>query len=981
MSIDLSTLFFLGVTYLLLLFGAAYITDRGWLPERLVRHPVIFVLSLGVYASVWTFYGAIGMAYKYGYSFLTSYFGASALFMLAPMLLLPLARIARTYQLSSIADLFAFRYRSQAVGTLVTLLMLLATLPLISIQIQAVSNSIHLLNSQISADRVALLFCLIMAIFAILFGARHPSIRTKHQGLVVAMALESLIKLVALIVLALYALFVIFDGNSGLERWLTENKTPLAALRTPMESDAWRTMLLAFFTSALVMPHMFHMLFTENLNPRALSRAIWGFPLYLALIALTIPVLLWAGIKLGLPGSPEYYLLTMGTRIDAPWLTLLAFVGGLSAASGVVIVTAIALSGMLINHVVLPAAPTHGRDQLYQRLIWVKRFAIIALVVFSYLFYLALGRDHDLHYIGLIAFIAFMQFLPGVLATLFWPGGSRYGVVAGLVAGTGIWLITSLLPIITTSGPFEFSLGEQGWHLSAIYSLAANIGAFIVGSLLWPPDPEEQHAANSCALNAIHRPQGKQVAIDSVAALKTLLAARLGQTIADREVEQACTELGISNEEKRSQPLNRLRDQLEINLSALLGPMEAVTLLQENTPTLGSGYLRQDVHLLEQHLESFRSRLTGLAAELDTLRRQHRNTLQRLPIGVCSLGPQRDIQLWNTEMERLTGITQKSILGQDFSQLPRPWQTLLESFADSRHARHHDQCYEIDNQPLWLNLHKAALDESTGLSTASDDTAAARSSTEGNQVILVEDQTEIHLLRQELEHSERLASIGRLAAGVAHEIGNPVTGIACLAQNLKYETEQQTVSEYAAQILQQTQRIDRILKSMMRFSHGGSSQPQPHHSINLSVCAGEAIDLLQLDERHKHYSFHNHIDPDHRIQGDSQQILQLFINLLSNAADASPESEPIEILSRRKDNQVELSIEDHGHGVPQAIRDKLFEPFFTTKEPGQGTGLGLALVYTIVEQHFGSLQIESPIDPSHNRGTRVRLLFPEPGDN
>ncbi len=981
MSIDLSTLFLLGVTYLLLLFGAAYITDRGWLPERLVRHPVIFVLSLGVYASVWTFYGAIGMAHKYGYSFLTTYFGASMLFMLAPVLLLPLARIARTYQLSSIADLFAFRYRSQAVGTLVTLLMLLATLPLISIQIQAVSNSIHLLNSHISADRVALLFCLIMAIFAILFGARHPSIRIKHQGLVVAMALESLIKLVALIVLALYALFVIFDGNSGLEQWLADNKAPLAALKTPMEPDAWRTMLLAFFTSALVMPHMFHMLFTENLNPRALSRAIWGFPLYLGLIALTIPVLLWAGIKLGLPGSPEYYLLTMGTQIGVPWLTLLAFVGGLSAASGVVIVTAIALSGMLINHVVLPSAPTHGRDQLYQRLIWVRRLVIIALVIFSYLFYLALGRDRDLHYIGLIAFIAFMQFLPGLLATLFWPDGSRHGVVAGLIAGTGTWLITSLLPIMTTGGVFEFSLGEQGWHLSAIYALAANIGAFIVASLLWPPDQEEQHAANSCALNAVHRPQGKRVTIDSVAALKALLAARLGIKIADREVNQACTELGIAKDEHRSQALNRLRDQLEINLSALLGPMQAVTLLQENNPTVGPGYLRQDVHLLEQHLENYRSQLTGLAAELDSLRRQHRNTLQRMPIGVCSLGPQRDIQLWNTEMERLTGITQKSILGQDLSQLPRPWQAVLESFADSRHAHHHDQCYEIDDRPLWLNLHKAALDETTPMPTAPNDTNTAYSNAEGTQVILVEDQTEIHLLRQELEHSERLASVGRLAAGVAHEIGNPITGIACLAQNLKYETEQPAITDCAAQILQQTQRIDRILKSMMRFSHAGSSQPQPHHSVDLFACATEAIDLLQLDERHKHSLFRNLIDPSHRIQGDEQQILQLFINLLSNAADASPADEPIEILSDMRDAQIELRVEDHGHGVPQAIRDKLFEPFFTTKEPGQGTGLGLALVYTIVEQHFGSLQIESPTDPSHNRGTRVRLLLPEAGGN
>ncbi len=967
MNFSLTQLFIVGFAYMLFLFGTAYITDRGWLPEKLVHHPITYVLSLGVYASVWTFYGAINLAHDHGYSFLVSYFGASAAFLLAPVLLFPLLRITRTYQLSSVADLFAFRFRSQQAGTFVTLLMVLASLPLLSIQIRAVTDTIHILNSEVSADRIAFAFCGLIAAFAVLFGARHPSIRQKHEGLVVAMAVESLIKLLALGALSLYCLIAVFGGNSGLEAWLLENAEELDFRYSPMENEAWRTLLLAFFTSAVVMPHMFHMLYTENLNPRALAKASWGFPLFLLLMAIAIPPILWAGIRLELDSSPEYYGLFLGIQQGSPVLTVLAFIGGLSAASGVLIVSAIALSGMVINHLFLPFYHNHGNNQLYQRLIWARRAVIFVITLLSFLFYMAIGRNTDLSQLGLVAFVAFMQFLPGILATLFWPTGSRRGFMLGLVAGITIWIFTMLLPLISGSEPLGFDLSTGPWHRAAIYSLAANVGIFLLMSMLFRPGKEELHAANSCALNALHRPQGHQLTVENVQELVDILSPRIGIIAAWREVRQTLNDLGLSEDEVRPRALSQLRDRLEINLSALLGPVEAIALL---APPGGGGdpepYRNRNFHLLENHLESYHNRLTGLAAELDELRRYHRLTLQKLPIGVCSLGRAQDILLWNTEMERFTGLPSSQTIGQDLSNLPEPWSGMLLSFAHQDHSHLHNQQIMLAGEPRWFTLHKAAIDESGNEGFSS-------------QVILVEDQTETRLLADELVHSERLASIGRLAAGVAHEIGNPITGIACLTQNLRYETDDKEVLETGEQILEQTGRVDRILKSLMNFAHSGNHSKQQEHSLfAITDCISDAISLVRLHERGKHLHYLNLCDPTHRVLGDTQRLVQVFVNLLNNAADASEPGQPIRIDSHQGSDSLVVTVEDEGSGIPAEAQHQLFEPFFTTKEPGKGTGLGLSLVYSIIEEHYGSVQIESPADKEQNRGTRVILTLPNP---
>lgn len=971
-SFSLSQLLLLSAAYLTLLFGLAWLTERGLLPRGLARHPLTYTLSLGVYTSAWAFYGAVGLAYQYGYGFLAIYLGLSGAFLLAPVLLQPILRLTRTYQLASLADLFAFRFRSTWAGALTTLFMLLAVLPLLALQIQSLTDTVALISGEQRREQVALLSCVLVTLFTILFGARHVAARERHEGLVVAIAFESLVKLCAIAAIGLYALYQVFEGPAGLEHWLLQNQAALATLHTPLQEGPWRTLLLVFFAAAVVTPHMFHMTFTENLNPRTLISASWGLPLFLLLMSLAVPPILWAGLKLGASTTPEYYTLGIGLAVDNPWLVLAAYIGGLSAASGLVIVVTLALSGMVLNHLVLPLYQPPAEGNIYRWLRWTRRALIVAIIAASYTFFLLIDAGQNLSHLGTVSFVATLQFLPGVLSLLYWPGANRRGFIAGLLAGASVWTLTMLLPLVAKVPGFYlplldliYVLDDTSWHLAAIASLTVNVLVFSLVSLLSEASPEEQSAAEACAVDNVRRPQRRELVAGSPQEFAAELARPLGARTAQREVEQALQDLDLPFDEQRPYALRRLRDRIEANLSGLMGPSVAQDIVETFLPykAAGEAYVTEDIHFIESRLEDYQSRLTGLAAELDALRRYHRQTLQELPMGVCSLAKDREILMWNRAMEELTGIDAHLVVGSRLSSLAEPWRGLLESFAATADEHLHKQPLALDGQTRWLNLHKAAIDEPLA---------------PGNSglVLLVEDHTETQLLEDRLVHSERLASIGRLAAGVAHEIGNPVTGIACLAQNLREEREGDgEIVETSQQIIEQTKRITRIVQSLMSFAHAGGHQ-RASEPVCLAEVAREAIALLSLNREHD-VQYFNLCEPQHWVEGDPQRLAQVLINLLSNARDASPPGGSIRVrCAAAGEHTVELTVEDEGSGIPKSIVDRLFEPFFTTKDPGKGTGLGLALVYSIVEEHYGQIAIDSPADPQRQRGTRIRVTLP-----
>lgn len=317
-------------------------------------------------------------------------------------------------------------------------------------------------------------------------------------------------------------------------------------------------------------------------------------------------------------------------------------------------------------------------------------------------------------------------------------------------------------------------------------------------------------------------------------------------------------------------------------------------------------------------------------------------------------------------MERLTSIKSDGISGSKVDSLPEPWRTMLANFASSDAVRIPSYSLTLKGKKHWFNLQKAEHSEESVL--------RARA-----KIILVEDCSETKRLEEGLAHSERLASIGRLAAGVAHEIGNPVTGIACLAQNMKYETDNEEVLIMSKQIIDQTNRIKDIVQSLMSFAHAGGSlnDALPRKaSVNIKECIDEAIVLMQLPKESQQIIFDNKCDNTLRVDGNAQRLLQIFVNLFSNAIDACDAGNKIIAQSSANEHTVTIRITDDGSGISPDKIDQIFDPFFTTKAPGKGTGLGLSLVYSIVEEHNGHIYIESPADITLQRGTRVNITLP-----
>ncbi|WP_150912305.1 ATP-binding protein [Marinobacter halotolerans] len=970
MSFSASGLLVASFLYLLLLFGIAWITERGLLPRGWVRHPLVYTLSLGVYAGIWAVYASVGAAAEYGYGFLAYYLGISGAFLLAPVLLNPILRIGRAYQLTSLADLFAYRYRSQWAGTLVTICSGAAILSLLSMQIKAVSTSASLLAPNTSPVLISVSFSLIVVLFATLFGARRDQSSDSHQGLVVAIAFDSLVKLVSLLVLGGVILFAVFGGMAGLEGWLADHARPDTAMALRIDDGSWRALMLMSFAGALVLPHMYHMTFSENPSPKALAKASWGLPLYLLLLGLPVPLILWGGQALSATTDPAFFAIGVAQAIESPALTLLMYIAGLSAASGLMIVSTLALAGMVLNHVVLPLRTPKDQGDIYLWLRWVKRLLIAATILTALLFHEIVGKHLDLSILGIISLSGMLQLLPGALGVIYWPEGNRRGLNAGLCAGLVIWALTLVLPFSHTANVLALLDSplvpdRDNAHIFIFLSLTVNISVFALVSLLSASSKEESGAAEACSVGALSRPQRRELLASSSEDFVLQLAAPLGMGVSRREIDRALHQLKLPSVEYRPYQLRRLRDRIEANLSGLLGPAVARDLVKRNLgfkPMAGGG-TGQDIRYVERALGDYENRLTGLAGELDNLRRHYRQTLHNLPIPACSMGDDGEILMWNNAMEALTGITADDVVGAKLLALPEHWHLLLEDFNSGEDLHRYKHRLDLGGRPHWLNLHKAAL--------------AGPDHPEGGSIILVEDQTETRLLEDELMHSERLASVGRLAAGVAHEIGNPVTGISSLAQNLKLETSDPDILSTADQIQQQTRRISTILQSLMNFARTGNhAHANRYEPVLIRRCVDESINLLSLSDKGLGIRYSNDCPDNLMVLGDEQRLVQVFINLLANARDASPEGGEVRISGKHDGYSAMIDVTDEGSGISSQQLDHIFEPFYTTKAPNQGTGLGLSLVYSIVEEHYGNIQVESPLNHDTGGGTCVRIRLP-----
>ncbi|BFM06061.1 ATP-binding protein [Halioxenophilus aromaticivorans] len=976
MTFELSTIVLVVVAYVLVTFGIATLTNRGWLPDSFINHPVTYILSLGVFASTWAYYGVVDLAYQYGYGALTYYIGIVALFLFAPVALTPIAQLVQRFKIPSVADLLVFRYHSQLVGSVVTLCMMAAVMPLVAMQIQAVAESLSILtnytpekSSHFDFEKMfALGYCLLLLVFGLLFGAS----REKQRGLVMALAFESLIKILAITAVGLFAVFQVFGSLDGIDQWLAQNPDQQKLLYTALSDNSTHTLLLVFIATAVAMPHLFQSSVVDVPVARSMRFASWAFPLFLFCMAAPILPILWAGFALDVPLPVQYYTLGVPFVSEQPGLTMLAFIGGLSAATGAIISITMAGTVMVLNHWLLPMSRLGQKRDLRRRIVWLRRTTMGGILAAAYLFYLITGGDHRLMELALTTFVAMLQFLPAIIAVTYWSRANRFGLLAGMCAGATVWFWCLLLPVMfevsQVSLPFwgTVALGIDAWNSIALVSLALNIGLFVLVSMNTEQNAEEQFSASLCTEAEIAQPVRVILDVHSCDEIKERLSRSLGATLAEIQVNKAAEELGYSFSERRPYSLRRIRNRLETNLSSMMGRSVASEIIDRHLPyRLPSQAGNTDINLMESRLHRYRDRLTGMAAELDSLRLYHRNTIYELPMAVCSLGSDLEVITWNRSMEELTSIQSGDVAGAHLSDLSSPWRELIIDFTDSEERHLHGQLVKVDGKERFFSLHKSPLHTPKAIGE------------EDGQVILIEEITELKLLEQELTHSERLASIGRLSAGVAHEIGNPVTGIACLAQNLKYDSDAPEVLETAEQILSQTHRISSIVHSLVTFSHSGSHNPRQCSAVEVQSFVSEAIALLSLQKDDVQVTYQSFVPAHLRVMGDTQKLIQVFINLLSNARDASEDGDTVVIEAEAEAGEVAISVSDQGSGIDPDHIDQIIEPFFTTKEPGKGTGLGLAMVYSIIDEHDGSIRVESPLDKQSQTGTRFIITLPE----
>jgi Na+/proline symporter/nitrogen-specific signal transduction histidine kinase len=975
MTLEPWQLFAVGVAYLALLFLVAWLAEHGWLPGRLIRHPITVTLSLGVYATSWTYYGSVGFAHESGFNFLTIYLGVTIAFLLTPVLLMPILRLVREYQLTSIADLFAFRFPGAATGFLVTAFMLVGILPYLSLQIHAVIQSVEVLTQRPAPHEAGLAFCGTLIVFAILFGARHLTPREKHSGLVAAIAFESAVKLFALLAVGVFAVWGVFGGPAAFSDWASRHPEATAELYRPVADGPWLTLIVLAFGAAFLLPRQFHMAFTENTGTSGLRRASWMFPLYLLLLNLPIIPILWAGRQLTPNAPPDYYGLAITLESGVELLPVATFIGGLSAASAMVIVSTLALASMCMNHLVLPLRFRGFRQQthLYRQVLWGKRVLIALIVLSAYGFYLVVVHNQGLVQLGLISFVAAAQLLPGMVGVLFWRRATAVGFTTGLIGGAAVWFAMLILPLIVQAdslgGEADLAslLAPEGtslWTASTFWSLALNTFGFVTGSLLTRPDEREIKAARACAEQRL-MPLAGRVAATSPDDFERRLARLIGEETAHNEVQRALAELDMEDQDLRATDLRLLREQIHRNLSGLVGPALAQLIVDDRLRLKQRSHiaLAEGMRYMEERLADSRDRLRGLTAQLHSLQRYHRDVLHELPLGVCSLAPDGEVVIWNQAMAQLSGIPGRRAIGKHLRQLDTPWAHGLADFAEADEDHRFKLRLDRDDSERWCNLHKASIDH--------PDTARAQG--HGGTVLLVEDRTELEQLETELRHSERLASIGRLASGLAHEIGNPLTGIASLTQNLDYDETPDHRRETARAILEQTRRISAIVDSLLAFSHGGRPRPLDRRDVEIARAVDEAIHLVQLARAARDIRFINECPDSLVVPGDPQLLQQVFVNLLTNAADASPAGATVTIHAANGDDErIRIEVIDEGAGIDPEHTDRVFDPFFTTKDVGEGTGLGLSLIHSIVSEHGGSISIA----PRSGQGTRVTVYLP-----
>ena len=972
-------LFLFLLAYLSLLFLSAYYAERREKAGRsLVSNPYIYALSMAVYCTSWTFYGSVGKAATSGLSFLTIYIGPTLMASLWLLLLRKIISIAKEHRITTISDFIGSRYgNSIFLAALVTFVAVIGITPYLGLQIKAIMKTFTILVGETAGSTEAGWFItLILGAFAVIFGARRLDASERHEGLVFAIAFESLIKLVAFVAVGIYVTYGLFHGFSDIFQKITATRyRDLLFLGgdNSISYGEWASLLFLSMMAIMFLPRQFHVAVVENSDLSHISKAMWLFPLYLFLINVFVLPVAFGGLLLG--GSQvdaDSFVLTIPLGQGENLLALFVFIGGFSAATGMVIVESLALSTMIMNNLVMPAIFRFNEMKGFPTIILnLKRIIIIGCVSLGYFFAVSIGEFYSLVDIGLKSFEAVTIFAPAIIFGLYWKKGNKIGAAAGIIAGFIVWSYTLLTPalikagLIRPEGLFQrvvqsrwldphALLGVQGldkWSHSLFWGLFFNVLLYVGLSIFTGRKGEEERQALLFveSYSPVKTGQGRY----DVGRIQDILGQYMGRREAREIIETFLARKGIQRETIAAGDLIKLRDEAERVLSGAVGSAIA-TIIFEDKLTLTEqerGDLSTSVKQMTDTLRLSKQELSAANRNLAYLKEFSENIIESAPVGIVTIDAAYRIRYWNKKMETMTDIKRTAAVDRVIT-LVLPWLTneILARCIDREAvvAAPLSHYFRVDVSPF--------KDPSGGF------------------VVIIEDTTDKKKMEEQLLQTSKLASLGKLTAGISHEIGNPLASISSLVQelrSLKMDTGEDIVftGEALKTVNGHIERIAKIVRSLGDFAR---IQTREKTLSSLAEILERTINLVRYDKRFKNIQMTADVGPLPPIMVNADQLQQVFLNLFLNALDAMAEGGELTIVMKERGGSVEILFSDTGPGIDDAILYKIFDPFFTTKSPGRGTGLGLSICYGIVREHNGTISARS----KKGEGTTFVITLP-----
>jgi Na+/proline symporter/nitrogen-specific signal transduction histidine kinase len=887
------------IAYLAVLFAIAYVGDRRADQGRsIINTPYVYTLSIAVYCTAWTFYGSVGRAAATGLGFLPLYLGPTLMACLWWFVLRKMLRITKAYGITSIADFIASRYgKSVLLGGLVTVIAVVGIMPYLSLQLKAVSTSVTVLLGDPALPPagapfwrdIALYVALLLAAFSILFGTRHIDATEHHQGMVAAIAFESVIKLVAFVGVGLFITYGMYDGLADIfARAAAAGYGHLLTFEgAGLSFTDWFAMTCLAGLAILFLPRQFQMAVIENINEDHLNKAIWLLPLYLLAINLfVLPVAL--GGLLRFPGGEvdgDTFVLTLPMAEQWHLITLLAYLGGLSAATAMVIVATIALSTMLCNDLIMPVLlrlpwlRLNQRPDLSGLLLMIRRGSILAMLLMGYAYFRVVGESIALATTGLISFAAVAQFAPPILIGLYWQGATLGGALIGLCAGFAVWLYTLLLPALAGSGWLDGAFVTEGAFGVALLRPDALFGLSgldpVSHALIW------SLLVNVCGLVGWSL-IGRQGSFERIQASLFVRVDRLGGG------------------------LHRWRGRAAVaDLRALLaryvGPERAEAALAGHARARGLA-LTGDDH-----------------ADADLI-----DFAERLLAGAIGAASARIM---------ISTVVKDVDLGAD------------EVLAI------------LDEASQVIEYSRRLEQESRALEVATD----------------------------ELRHAnQRLTELDRLKddflSMISHELRTPLTSIRSSSEILRDDDGMSRAERrrFLDVVVQESERLTRLINELLDLSRIEAGRMDWRLSAcDLGGVVGDAMAATGPLFEERQIRLQAAIEQGlPTITADRDRLIQVMINLLSNAAKfAQPQTGAVTVRVTGGRDQLCVSVEDNGPGVPEADRETVFEKFRQVRGPDdkpRGTGLGLAICRQIVERFGGRIWVE----PGRPQGAVFRFSLP-----